>query len=137
VSAATLISGQFIIVGSTTLPAVILLDAGALALLNDRERVAGRERALQYTFGNDINSAFPVTWGMLAYLMEHAVRDNLQHANQLAAIAAAIATGKPIGNGQDYSDRGGQRIEARSRVPRKPAPAGGTFSSVCEASVVP
>jgi hypothetical protein len=104
-------------------PALYLLDTGASALLDDRCRVAGRESALRYTFGQLAEYAFSVTDAMLCYLMERAAADMLPHAEALAALAAAVATGKPVGNGKDYSD-GGQGAALVPVQPRKPSPAG-------------
>ena len=89
-------------VGYAMPPVAILLGEDAVKLFEDRERVSSREQALRITFGNLCEYAFQATDAMLAYLMEHAARDNLPHADELAAIASKIVLGKPLGNGRDY-----------------------------------
>jgi hypothetical protein len=52
--------------------------------------------------------------------MECAQRDGLPHADALAAMAARIATGKPVGGDSD----GGTKVPRVPIAPRKPSPAG-------------
>lgn len=120
------LAGVYVVVGAMMPPAVMLLGDSAIKLFNDRHRVAGREAALHSTFGNLCEYAFQATDEMLAYLMEHATRDNLPHADELAAIASKIVLGKPLGNGKDYFE-GGLKVVGSKDPPRKPSPGGATF----------
>lgn len=115
-----MLGGQYIAVGVTMRPAVHLLSGGAIALLSDRLSL-NREQALALTFGTGCDYAFQVNELMLSYLLEQATADGIPFAAELVQIASAIARGKPIGEGKDYSEGSGG-----SKIPRSPkAPKGG------------
>ena len=116
------VSGLYVVVGGAMPPAAVLLGIGEVKLFDDRERVCGREKALHETFGNLCDYAFHANDASLGYLMESAGRDGLPYAEELAALAARIVTGKPIGR-----DDGGQRAKLVPVIPRKPSPSGRVF----------
>lgn len=117
------VNGLYITVGGAMPPAVVLLAEGAVKLFEDRERIVGREKALQATFGQLCEYAFPATLPVLNYLMEHAERDGLPHAGELQQRASAIVRGKPWSKGRDLTE-GGQPAVNPNPVPVKPRGGG-------------
>jgi hypothetical protein len=114
-------------------PAVVLLAESGVKLFEDRERIVGRDKALQATFGQLCEYAFPATLPVLNYLMEHAERDALPHAGALMTLAAAIILGKPWSKGKDLTE-GGQPAKIPNPKPVKPRP-GGVAKSLSEDDV--
>lgn len=114
--------GLYVAVGGGMPPVAVLLAAGTVRLFEDRERVVGRDKALQATFGQLCEYAFPANDGALTYLMEHAVSDALPYGDELAALAAKIILGKPLGDGKDLTE-GGLKVRANP-LPVKPRPGG-------------
>lgn len=117
---------RYIVAGCDMEPQLHVLTAGQAKYLSDVTRVAGWDKARGALFGNGAELALLVNDAMLCYLMERAQADGLPHAALLAAMAAAIATGKPAGDGGKHGE-GGQRAALQPVAPRKPRPGGANF----------
>lgn len=123
------IGGRVILVGAMMPPEVRLLSDGARTIYDARCKVVGCDKARAYQFGALCDYVFPCNWAMLNYLLERAHADGLPFPDELAAVASAIALGKPIGNGRDYFE-GGEAVTNPTPAPRKPRGGGATVGSV-------
>ena len=111
------IRGAFVVVGPGKQPLPVLLGETQLMRFEDRAQIVGLDKAVPYTFGAGYVNAIPCTTACMEFIALNYVGPD---AEQIKAICARIALGKPLG-GDAPPDGGG----SKDRMPKpKPAPKG-------------
>jgi hypothetical protein len=116
------IRGCFVVWGLEVAPQVHTLTKERMAYMDDIERVATREKAIERVFGHGIDQRIPAWIDEVTELMATSYEG--PHQIAIRGLCAAIRLGKPYG-GTDHKDGSGgspDRIKPRPKGPRGPAP---------------
>jgi hypothetical protein len=112
---------HYVVFGAGRAPEVHMLDERTAKILSDRERIAGRDKALVATFGIGAEAALPA-WSQEC-MEKIALEYKGPFARELCSICAAIALGKPYSRDRN-NPQGGDRVESKRPKPTPRGPAG-------------
>lgn len=119
----TALPNTFLVFGETREPEVHwILDERTVRMFRDRERIAGRDKALVATFGPGAECAIPC-WSKDA-MTSMALGYKGPHQQRVRFICAAIALGEPYSQDEPPNPDGGVKALLNRPKPTPRGPAG-------------